>query len=661
MNIEALHFLRPWWLLALLPVPLIVWLMLRSTAGDAAWSRVCDARLLSHLLVDTSAKVRRWPIAALAAAWIATSLGLAGPTWERLPQPSFKQPARTVFVLDLSPSMLATDIQPSRLARARFKLDDALQMMPAAEIGLIVYADEPYAITPLTDDPAVVRSVLPLLEPSIVPGRRARPDRAIDLAHQLLEQAQAPDGTILVLTDSSGDDPASTRAAAERARRAGYRVSVLGVGTIDGAPVPGMRGGFRADADGRPLMAKLDGDGLAEVAAGGGGTYTEFTAGDDDLERTLAYAISTAIEAVAGVSTSSASIEKTEVEVDTWRDMGAWLVWVPLLLMPLAFRKGWVAALGVPIVLTLSATGSEAALVDWFARADQRGAHAFDDGRHGEAAELFEDRAWQAAAQYRDGDYDGAAASLSELAEHADPTSVYNLGNSLAKAGKLEQAIAAYDHALNANPDDGDATFNRDLVEKLLEQQKQDQQQGDDGQDEQQNESRQQSSDGQDGQEDEPQQQNADGQGEQQDESQQQSSDGQDDRQDESQQQSGDGQDGHQDEQTQTDQNTEQNGERDEQQVNGRGRQERQERSAQAGSGEYSPPPSHDATDQPGTESVDAPTGIEGHLRELSEQEQALEQALARVPDDPAGLLRNKILSQYVKNRYGDRSGGPRW
>ena len=123
--------------------------------------------------------------------------------------------------------MAAADLAPNRYIRARYEVDDALTLLPGSETGLIVYADEPYAITPLTDDPAVVRSMLPLLEPALVPGDGARADRAIDLAVELLAKAGAGRGTIVLLTDGAGDNPTATESAAARAAEAGYDLSLI--------------------------------------------------------------------------------------------------------------------------------------------------------------------------------------------------------------------------------------------------------------------------------------------------------------------------------------------------------------------------------------------------------------------------------------------------
>ena len=120
MNWHDLHFLRPQWLLALAPLALLMWRLWRTTGAHTPWAALCDARLLRHLLVDGEGGVRRSPLVLLASAWLLAVLALAGPTWSRWPAPVYRAQAARALVLDLSRSMDATDVQPSRLSAARY-------------------------------------------------------------------------------------------------------------------------------------------------------------------------------------------------------------------------------------------------------------------------------------------------------------------------------------------------------------------------------------------------------------------------------------------------------------------------------------------------------------------------------------------------------------
>lgn len=431
MSFESFHFLRPTWLAALLLlVPLLAWAR-RRHRNSAGWKRICDPHLLRHLLTIPAGRSARWPLALFALGWVSTSIALAGPTWQRLPRTAFEQPSRTVLVLGLAPSMNQRDVAPSRLARARHKLQDALDQMNGGSVALVVYREEAFPATPLTDDTRVLRESIPLLETNLTPGRAVLPARGIEVAAELLKPVGLSGAQILLVTDGADDDPAATRAAAGKVARAGARLSVLGIAGEDAT--------------------------LASVASAGHGAFSELSADGRDLDRLLG----------TGGSTFGASLVKSEIRTDEWRDLGAWLVWIPLLLAPLAFRKGWATAALFALLIQLPAGSAEAGIRDWFERADQRGSRAFAADQYEAAAESFEDPAWQAAARYRAGDFAGASEAL---ASRSDPQSQYNLGNALAKAGHLDEAMTAYERVLATNPEDEDARFNRDLVKRLLDQ-----------------------------------------------------------------------------------------------------------------------------------------------------------------------------------------------
>lgn len=610
----SFHFLRPEWLLALLGLLPLLWLARRRLQASAGWERVCDAQLLSHLLKRADGTTSRWPLVLLAAAWISSCLAMAGPTWERLPQPAFQEPTRTVFVLSLSPSMDERDVAPSRLARARHKLLDALDRLSGGSMALIVYREEAHAITPLTDDAAVLRELVPLLETRLAPGRGVNPARGIEEAEKLLEPVGLAGARILLITDGTDSDAAATRAAARAAAAKGVRVSVLGVAG--------------------------DAQALSALARSGAGAYSALSADDRDLASVLG----NPSDAVP----LGTLLARSQVKTDEWRDVGAWLVWLPVLLAPLAFRKGWAAA--ALALLWIQFAGAPAAqadfLDDWFLRPDQRGAQAFAEKRYEESAADFEHPGWRAAARYRAGDYEAAAESLKGL---SDATSLYNRGNALAKSGQLEQALKAYDQALAERPDDEDAHFNRDLVERLLQQQQKQQQQqqsgsGADQQDGKQSASQQdqagQQSDGQ------KQDQGDQGEGQKQDQAGQQGQP-QDARQSgQADQQAGEqqGEQGQEQAQQQPQQQAgKQAGEQGQQQAGQSDASGAEERKPDAG-GASDPGQQRAGPQQAG------PPGASGQTP-ISPEDQRMEQWMARLPDDPGGLLREKIRRDYLRKR----------
>lgn len=469
MTVE-LHFLRPQWFLALVPLLLILiglWVGLwRARRAGTAWQGLVDAHLLPHLLVGEPGRPRRLPLVLLALAWLMSVVALAGPVWERLPQPVFSTTAKRVILLDLSPSMNAADVAPSRLARARFEVLDLLAASREGQVALIAFGPEPYIVSPLTGDARTIADQVPRLGTDLlpVPGPR-RTGRALAMAGELLAQAGATGGEVILITDAVADatGPGPTAAAAARDLAArGHRLSVLGVGTPEGAPVPGQDGGFVSDRAGAIPMARLDQVALEALAREGQGRYVDLDPGDRDTSAL----IDTGRAAMAAARTGV--VEQEGLKSDQWREEGPWLLLALLPIAALAFRRGWLLSV---LVLTLGLPPQPGWAFGWgdlWQRPDQQGASRLAAGEADAAAAQFQDPAWRAAARYRGGDYAGA---LTDLSDQNGPEADYNRANALARLGRLDESIAAYERTLQQAPDHADARANLELVRRLRDQQ----------------------------------------------------------------------------------------------------------------------------------------------------------------------------------------------
>ena len=446
------HIIRPWWLLGLLPLLLIIWGLVRWPAGESAWRAVCDPHLLRHLLVGTSAR-RRLPLVVLALAWLVAIVALAGPTWSKLEQPVFQGSDATVLVLDLSSSMNAPDVKPSRLARARFKVLDLLERRGDGRTGLIVFAHDAFALSPLTDDANTLAALVPVLDTNLMPGQGSQFAKGLRLADELLFRSKVVGGEIIVIGDGVArlDDAIET---AQTLRRRGRTVSVIGVGTSAGSPVPLAHGGFLQDADGAIVVPKLQAENLRKVATAGGGRYVTLTADDTDLETFEN----------PGESMLFGEFEQTQLTTDQWREDGIWLVLALLPLGALAFRRGWILA-GVIAIAIVPAPSHAFEWRELWSRPDQLGAKALLEGDAATAADLFDNRQWSGTAHYRAGQYDRAVEAFSSL-RSADGH--YNRGNALAKIGDLRAAMNAYEKVLELDDTHADALFNKNLIEELL-------------------------------------------------------------------------------------------------------------------------------------------------------------------------------------------------
>jgi Ca-activated chloride channel family protein len=277
---QAFHFLQPWWLLALAGLPLAWWLASRHGAANASLSRLVDPALLPHLLRGEPVRHRLAPWA-FAGAWLLATLALAGPTWSRVSQPLYADRATQIVALSLSSHMRARDVVPSRLDRARFKVRDLLAANRDGLNALVAYAGEAFVVAPLTGDAASLDDLLAALAPDTMPVDGNNAAAAIERAVTLAREAGARDASLVLVTDQA--DAAASRAARD-ARAAGVRVSVLGIGTPRGGPVPQADGELAHDADGNILLAPRDDAALQALATAGGGRYVPMSNDRADID-----------------------------------------------------------------------------------------------------------------------------------------------------------------------------------------------------------------------------------------------------------------------------------------------------------------------------------------------------------------------------------------
>jgi Ca-activated chloride channel family protein len=452
---RMIEWLRPQWLL-LFPAGLAgIWLWWRARTGLGPWRRAVDADLLAVLASEPPVRANRLALALGVAVLALVCAALAGPSWRTQPVALQRDAGARIVVLDLSPSMDAVDVAPSRLARARTAAAALLQGAPGARLGLIVFGADAFSVAPLTADPAVLVHLLAGAAPRVLPRAGARPDLALELARAMLADSGAEGGEVILVGDSAGD--ARTLAAARALARAGFPVSVLAVGTAHGGPVRIGEGAFARGDAGEVLVVRAETEGLERVAAAGGGRFQLLPASGP----------------VPGIARAPHARGESRAFAsgagEARRDDGALFALLALPFAALLFRRGWLACLAA---LAVSLPAQDALAFDWadlWLRPDQQAARAFTQGRTGEQALLAErldpQSPWRALLLYRAGRYAEAEAFFATL-DTADAH--YNRGNALALAGRLEAALEAYAAALERSPGMRDALHNRALVREAL-------------------------------------------------------------------------------------------------------------------------------------------------------------------------------------------------
>lgn len=619
------HLLRPEWLVALIPLLALMLYRKRKQALSGQWKNIIAPQLQPYVLKqqkDIQPK-ESWIQGALWFCALLAIIALSGPSWQKQPSLVYSNQAGLVIALDLSLSMTSQDLPPSRLQRAKYKITDILNQHQNKNLALIAYAGDAHIASPLTKDKKTIQSMLPALDPYIMPAQGSNLVHLVEQASALFEQGKSQPRRLLLVTD--GVEPQDIQAATQALNAANIQLSILAIGTEQGAPIVKPNGQFFKDGKGNVIMPKLEWDNLQTLADASNARITKISNNDQDIHYLLA---DNSIDA-------NFSEQKDTVEFDQWQDNGYWLVIPILILSLLAFRKGVLILLVIGIFQIPTNSWAESNLPNLLLNKNQIAQKQFINAPE-KAAELFEDDQWKASSLYKSGDYQGA---LDIWQNHQDAQSLYNKANALAHLQKFDEAIESYEQSLAIEPDSKDALANKALVEQMKKQQeqqsKQDQQQDGEKGDQQQN---------QDGQQGE--QQNQDGK--KGDSSEQQSS----------QNQSGQQGDTSEENKEQQSEEANESGEEkgDESQNPLAKQQTQQEKEKQQQAQQARAQQSQEDQPPTGEESMSSAQGQMKSTEQL-EQDQAMQQWMERIPDDPGGLLRNKFIHQYNKRNRNEQNG----
>lgn len=321
--ISNFHFVRPFWLLAIFALLLVLWRLKKHRFYQSPWQHFLPNHL-SKVLVEGSSSTHSNKKSTTEYTFLLkpfiigllSIIALAGPVWQKLPQPVYQTERGSVLIMDMSYSMYATDIKPNRLTRSRFKAIDLLNKINEGDTGLIAYAEDAFVISPLTQDTKNITLLLPSLTPEIMPLPGANPIAALTLAHEMLINAGHLNGDIYWFTDDV--DNQEINDIYEWSTNFGHQLNILGVGSESGAPITLPSGELLKDSSGAIVVPRLPSQRLMSLASRGNGNYQTIKNDDSDINNLI---VNDKIR-----EKNKNERQQSQQTGDQWQEQGAWLL-----------------------------------------------------------------------------------------------------------------------------------------------------------------------------------------------------------------------------------------------------------------------------------------------------------------------------------------------
>ena len=463
---DAFILLRPHWLWLIPAAYVVYWLTKKLLQQDVFWNQQLSPQIAKILLVQKG-KAKHWPAWVLALFWVLSCIALAGPSWNKIELPVAKSKEALFFIVDMSLSMLAQDVKPSRKDLARFSIIDVLRQINDGQAALLVYAGSGHVVTPLTDDSNTIINQLNALSPTIMPKLGSNSTTAFEKIETMLKSSNTK-GKILWITDEASQEDIAK--AQTIAKQHDLKLILLPIGTSEGAPVP-VPSGFLTDGSGKTIIAKVPFEHMKNIAINEGVDYIPISQLSSALIEQL----------VTNTGVFAQPTEEDSPKSDILVDSGFWILPMLLALILLFFRRGWILLV---VLMVVPQPSYAINLTELFNRPDQIGHKAFESNDFPRAIRHFKDPNWQASTLYRLKEYE-IAANL-----WASQEQWYNAGNAFALANDYKKAIASYQYALKENPDHADAKYNLELLLKQQQSgQSQDQEKGEPSDEDQQEDS----------------------------------------------------------------------------------------------------------------------------------------------------------------------------
>jgi Ca-activated chloride channel family protein len=288
---QLFRFANPDFLYLLLLLPVIVFLyIINEIRKKRALKRLGNIELVGSLVPEMSKSRPLIKFILQTVAFIAAIIILSRPQFGSKLEDIKKQGVEVIIALDVSNSMLAEDIQPDRLTRAKQAISRLVDDLSNDKIGLIVFAGDAYTQIPVTTDYISAKMFLSTINPNMVPKQGTDIGAAINLGMRSFSPGEGKSKALIIITDGENheDDPVSI---AEEASKAGIVIHTIGIGSTEGVPVKVMTNGrkdFLKDADGNTVITKLDEEILKKVAVTANGSYVRASNSNIGLDEIFA-------------------------------------------------------------------------------------------------------------------------------------------------------------------------------------------------------------------------------------------------------------------------------------------------------------------------------------------------------------------------------------
>lgn len=460
MDLNQLHFAHPFLLWTLIVIP-FVWglffLYYQKNQLVNQLERFIDKHLIPYLLLGSEHKKKRLlrPLLTWSLIWFCLALALAGPRWDFREIVTFTRDQSLAVVLDLSESMNAKDVSPSRLARAKQKIEDLLNMSKGVKIGLIAFAADPHMIVPMTEDKETIRHLLPSLDTDLVYIQGSKLTPALEMAAEMFENESGNNNAIIVISDGGFNDTSAMHTAKRLAEK-GIVLYTIGVGSQEGAPLRNREGAV-VKKNGAPIFSKLEKEKFSEISKIGRGRYF-----DADHSEQIALIFEDLKK-------------RSDVQQEEHKTHRAWEEQFYLFLLPVLpfflwwYRRGYIFAL---LLIFCLPANSQASLSSYFYNTQQQANRDYENEDYAAAGDGFQDPYRKGVAYYRMGNY-AAAEEMFRQSTRPEVAcrAAYNLGNTLLQQNKPLDAILAYKSVLEKWPDHEQAKTNLEIAKKILEQQ----------------------------------------------------------------------------------------------------------------------------------------------------------------------------------------------